>query len=192
MNNLANDVALLGRYDEAVAADAARRWSSRSPCTAQPTRPRSTASTAWARWRIHGAIRAGRITASAGAGRPHPCPRSRVIERTIEFQGTSGQHPDESGPLRGSRAPRGDCRWAGPESLGPRHVSTLYPQDTPAAALLGLGRADEAEATLRRVLGILDDKKAQGEDIGEGDELSAYGAAAHGDGAGGAGTSRRG
>jgi hypothetical protein len=51
-------------------------------------------------------------------------------------------------------------------------VETLSAHGTRARALNGLGRAAEAEALLRTQLSILADKKAKGEDIGEGDVLT--------------------
>ena len=39
-------------------------------------------------------------------------------------------------------------------------------------ALLGLRRADDAERILRRQLAILEERKEQGEDVGEGEELT--------------------
>jgi hypothetical protein len=57
-------------------------------------------------------------------------------------------------------------------TLGERHLDTVAAHGTRARALLGLGRAVEAEALLRSQLTILADKKAKGEDIGEGTELT--------------------
>jgi hypothetical protein len=49
---------------------------------------------------------------------------------------------------------------------------TVTAQSAYARALLGLGRAVEAEALFRSQLTILADKKAKGEDIGEGTEIT--------------------
>ncbi len=57
-------------------------------------------------------------------------------------------------------------------TLGERHLGTVAAHGTRARALLGLGRAVEAEALLRSQLTILADKKAKGEDIGEGTALT--------------------
>jgi eukaryotic-like serine/threonine-protein kinase len=57
-------------------------------------------------------------------------------------------------------------------TLGHRHVETLSAHGTRARALDGLGRVAEAEALLRPQLSILADKKAKGEDIGEGNALT--------------------
>ena len=51
-------------------------------------------------------------------------------------------------------------------------MATLSAQVTRARAREGLGRAAEAETLLRQQLSILADKKAKGEDIGEGDALT--------------------
>jgi hypothetical protein len=58
------------------------------------------------------------------------------------------------------------------ETLGEQHPSTLEAQDTLAQALLGLRRAEEAESILRQNLAILAEKKAGGDDVGEGDALA--------------------
>ena len=57
-------------------------------------------------------------------------------------------------------------------TLGERHLDTVAAHGTRARALLGLGRAVEAEALLRSQLTILANKKAKGEDIGEGTALT--------------------
>ena len=57
-------------------------------------------------------------------------------------------------------------------TLGERHLDTVAAHGTRARALLGLGRAVEAETLLRSQLTILADKKAKGEDIGEGTKLT--------------------
>ena len=60
----------------------------------------------------------------------------------------------------------------GAATLGDKHMATLSAQVTRARALEGLGRTAEAETLLRQQLSILADKKAKGEDIGEGDALT--------------------
>ena len=57
-------------------------------------------------------------------------------------------------------------------TLGERHLVTAAAYGTRARALMGLGRAVEAEALLRNQLAILADKKARNEDIGEGAALT--------------------
>jgi hypothetical protein len=59
----------------------------------------------------------------------------------------------------------------GTEILGAQHFETLEAQNTRARALVALHRAAEAESILRGQLAILEEKKAKGEDIGEGDAL---------------------
>ena len=54
-------------------------------------------------------IRERGAAAPAGARRPHARPRCGPRAHHL-LQGTSGQHSVELGPLRGSGAPRGDCR----------------------------------------------------------------------------------
>ncbi len=58
------------------------------------------------------------------------------------------------------------------KALGAQDLDTLSLQDARAGALLGLRRAPEAETLLRRVLAILEERKAKGEDIGEGDSYA--------------------
>ena len=58
------------------------------------------------------------------------------------------------------------------ETLGATHLDTVAAHGTRARALAGLGRAGEAESLLRQQLTILADKKAKGEDIGEGEALT--------------------
>ena len=57
-------------------------------------------------------------------------------------------------------------------ALGAQDLDTLSLQDARAVALLGLRRAPEAEALLRRVLAVLEERKAKGEDVGEGDSYA--------------------
>jgi len=56
--------------------------------------------------------------------------------------------------------------------LGERDLDTLALQDTRALSLVGLGRAAEAETQLRLVIAALDERKAKGEDVGEGDSYA--------------------
>ena len=60
----------------------------------------------------------------------------------------------------------------GAKSLGERSLEALTAHDAHAVALLGLRRADDAERILRRQLAILEARKEQGEDVGEGEELT--------------------
>jgi hypothetical protein len=57
-------------------------------------------------------------------------------------------------------------------TLGARHLGTIAAHGTRARALVGVGRVVEAESLLRGQLAILADKKAKGEDTGEGDALT--------------------
>ena len=55
------------------------------------------------------------------------------------------------------------------KALGERDLDTLSLQDAWAEALTGLRRAGEAAKLLKKTLAILDERKAKGEDAGEGD-----------------------
>ncbi len=57
-------------------------------------------------------------------------------------------------------------------ALGERDINTLLLRDTRAQVLIGLGRAPEAERLLRGTLAILEDRKAKGEDAGEGESVA--------------------
>ncbi len=172
MNNLANDLALLGRYDEAEPLmQRTLELKIALYGAAHPTTLNSVDSLGTL------ADHMGRYAQAESLHRQSLDGRTRALglahERTINSRERLANTLTNQGRFAEAERLAATAAAQGTESLGPRHVSTLYPQDTRAAALLGLGRADEAEATLRRVLSILDDKKAKGEDIGEGDELSA-------------------
>ncbi len=172
MNNLANDLALLGRYDEAEPLmQRALELKVGLYGEAHPTTLNSVDSLGIL------ADHMGRYAQAESLHRQALDGRTRALglehERTINSRERLANTLANQGRFAEAERLAATAAAQGTESLGARHVSTLYPQDTRAVALLGLGRADEAEATLRRVLSILDDKKAKGEDIGEGDELSA-------------------
>jgi tetratricopeptide (TPR) repeat protein len=172
MNNLANDLALLGRYDEAEPLmQRALELKIGLYGEAHPTTLNSVDSLGTL------ADHMGRYAQAESLHRQALDGRTRALglehERTINSRDRLANTLANQGRFAEAERLAATAAAQGTQSLGARHVSTLYPQDTRAVALLGLGRADDAEATLRRVLSILDDKKAKGEDIGEGDELSA-------------------
>jgi serine/threonine protein kinase/tetratricopeptide (TPR) repeat protein len=59
-------------------------------------------------------------------------------------------------------------------ALGERNLDALALQITRAHALVGLRRAPEAETLLRRVLAVLEERVAKGEDAGEGEGLADF------------------
>ncbi len=193
MNNLANDLALLGRYDEAEPLMQRTLELKIDLYGAGPPDARSTASTAWRTFADrHGAIRGGRITASAGARRPHACPRSRRIERTINSRERLANTLSNQGRFAEAERLAATAAGAGdgePGRAAPRHaVSARTRAPRPYS---GWVAPMKPKRSCRRQLGILDEKKA-GRGHRRGRRVGGDGAAAHGDGAGGAGPSRRG
>jgi eukaryotic-like serine/threonine-protein kinase len=172
MNNLANDLGALGRFSEAVPLmQRTLELKIGLYGEAHPTTLNSVYNLAEFQ------VEMGRDAAAEPLHRQTLDGRTRALgtrhERTINSRERLANTLANLGRFAEAERLAAAAAAQGAESLGERHLSTLFPQDTRAVALLGLGRADEAEATLRRVLSVLDDKKAKGEDIGEGDELSA-------------------
>ena len=171
MNNLANDLALLGRYEEAgilmreTLALKTEIYGAGHPST------------------LNTVDSLGNLNESLG----HDAEAEAFHRRALEGR-THALGPDHARTLESSEQLAGVLvnlqRFADAEhlaadaatralvTLGERHLVTVAAHGTHARALLGLGRAAEAEALLRSQLTILADKKAKGEDIGEGAALT--------------------
>ena len=170
MNNLANDLSQLGRYEEA-----------------EPLMRR----TLEIKTELYGADHPSTINSVANLavlydelGRDaeaEPLHRQALEARTRVLGPTHGRTLLSKERLAAALANQG--RFVEAErlaaatvaestgSLGAGHPDTLSARDTHARALLGLRRAGEAESVLRRLLAILEERKARGEDAGEGDAL---------------------
>ena len=167
MNNLANDLALLGRYEEA--APLMQRtlelkvelYGTEHPSTLNSVsnlaelddqRGRDAEAEVLHRKALEGRLRA--------LGPSH--------DRTIESMERLAANLSNQGRFAEAERLAAAAAAQAAKSLGERHQTTLAAQDTHARALLGLKRTGEAEAALRRLLVILEEKRERSEDAGEG------------------------
>jgi tetratricopeptide (TPR) repeat protein len=172
MNNLANDLGALGRYEEAVSLmQRTLELKIELYGEAHPSTLNSISNLG----EFVGGL--GRDAEAESLHRQALDGRTRALglrhERTINSRERLAHALTNLGRFAEAERLAATAAAQGAESLGERHLSTLLAQDTRSASLLGLRRTDEAEPILRRVLSILADKKKNDEDIGEGDELSA-------------------
>jgi tetratricopeptide (TPR) repeat protein len=96
-----------------------------------------------------------------GPGHPRTLQSQKCLAASLESQGrhAEAERLAAAGAVEAAKA------------LGPRDLDTLYLQDTRAIALVGLRRSAEAARLLRQTIAFLDERKAKGEDAGEGDAL---------------------
>ena len=172
MNNLANDLALLGRYDEAVPLmQHALELKIGLYGPAHPSTLNSVDSLAGY------AAEMGRYAEAESLQRQALDGRMRALgpahRQTLESQTRMATTLSSLGRFVDAERLAATAAGESTKSLGERHLITLAAYDARAVALLGLRRAAEAEPILRRQLAILDERKAQGEDVGEGDEQTA-------------------
>ena len=171
MNNLANDLALLGRYEEAgilmreTLALKTELYGAGHPSTLNTVDSIGSLNEVLG----HDAeAEAFHRRALDGRSRALGPDHARTLQSSEQLAGVLvnlGRFA-EAEQLAANAAARALA------TLGATHLDTVAAHGTRARALLGLGRAVEAEALLRSQLTILADKKAKGEDIGEGTELT--------------------
>ena len=171
MNNLANDLALLQRYDEAgvmMRETLALKLELYGP--AHPTTLNSVSSLADLKGALghdaeaealHRRALEGRIRA-LGPAHARTLQSSQGLAATLVNLGRYAE-AERMAAAAGTRAAA---------TLGATHLETVAAQGTRARALAGLGRVVEAESLLRGQLAILADKKARGDDIGEGGAIT--------------------
>jgi serine/threonine protein kinase/tetratricopeptide (TPR) repeat protein len=171
MNNLANDLALLERYDEAgqmMRETLALKQEIYGP--AHPTTLNTISSLADLKEvmgqdgeaeALHRQALEGRIRA-LGPDHVRTLQSSEGLAATLVNLGRYAE-AERIAAAAGTRAA---------ETLGATHIDTISAEGTRARALAGLGRGAEAESLLRRQVTILADKKKKGEDIGEGEALA--------------------
>jgi tetratricopeptide (TPR) repeat protein len=171
MNNLANDLALLQRYDEAgVMMRETLALKLELYGAAHPTTLNSVSSLADLNGvlgkdaeaeALHRQALDGRIRA-LGPDHARTLQSSEGLAATLVNLGRYA----EAERMAAAAATRAAA------TLGATHLDTVAAQGTRARALAGLRRAVEAESLLRNQLAILAEKKAKGDDIGEGDALT--------------------
>jgi tetratricopeptide (TPR) repeat protein len=172
MNNLAGDLDGLGRYDDAVTLMKRtlelkmELYGGAHPSTLNSLDGLGTF-----------ADHMGRDAEAESLHRQTLDGRTRVLgpahRLTVESGGQLANSLSNLGRFADAERLAAAAAKQGAESLGARHLITVAANDAYARALLGLRRAADAEQTLRRQLTILEERKAQGEDAGEGDELTA-------------------
>lgn len=170
LNNLANDLALLGRYEDAEPL--MRQVLDTKVEIFGPDHP-TTLNSVNNLGQLYDQL--GRYAAAESLHRQAFTTRTRVLGpghyRTLQSRNllainlVSQERFAEA--ERVATAAAAEAR----QSLGERNIGTLELEATLALALLGGNRAAEAEQRLRRVLEIMADQKAKGEDAGEGDGL---------------------
>ena len=171
MNNLANDLALLGRYKEAESLmRETLALKTELFGAAHPTTLNTVDSLGSLKESLGHDAEAEALHRQALEGRSRALgpDHARTLESSEQLAGVLvnlGRFA-EAEHLAANAASRALA------TLGERHLDTVAAHGTRARALLGLGRAVEAEALLRNQLTILADKKAKGEDIGEGAALT--------------------
>jgi non-specific serine/threonine protein kinase/serine/threonine-protein kinase len=170
MNNLANDLALMGRLEDAEPL--MRRALDLKVELYGPDHPSTLNSVnnlgelndqlghdaeaeAYHRRALEARVRV------LGPGHPRTLQSQKCLAASLESQGrhAEAERLAAAGAVEAAKA------------LGPRDLDTLYLQDTRAIALVGLRRSAEAARLLRQTIAFLDERKAKGEDAGEGDAL---------------------
>lgn len=170
MNNLGNDLALMGRYEEAEPLMQRTLELKMEVYGADhPTTLNSVNNLA----ELNDLL--GRVTEAEALHRQALEARTRVLgprhALVIHSKQCLAAALSNLGRFVEAEQLAADAAAQGTESLGKQHLGTLAALDTRARALVGLHRSGEAEVILRRQLAILEEKKARGEDIGEGDAL---------------------
>jgi tetratricopeptide (TPR) repeat protein len=171
MNNLANDLALLGRLEDAEPL--MRRTLELKLELYGPDHP-STLNSVSNLGELNDQL--GNDAEAEAYHRQALAARTRVLgpghARTLQSQRCLAASLASQG--KNAEAERVAAAGAAEaaQALGERDLDTLSLQDTRALALVGLRRAAEAEKLLLRILAALDARKANGEDIGEGDSYA--------------------
>ena len=166
MNNLANDLAPLGRYEEAAPLmQRTLELKVELYGTEHPSTLNSVSNLA--ELDDQRGRDAERKSFTARLSKAACVPWGPVtIEPSV--YGTPGRQPPNQGRFAEAERLAAAAAAQAAKSLGERHQTTLAAQDTHARALLGLKRTGEAEAALRRLLVILEEKRERSEDAGEG------------------------
>jgi tetratricopeptide (TPR) repeat protein len=171
MNNLANDLALLQRYDEAgVMMRETLALKLELYGAAHPTTLNSVSSLADLSQVLGKDAEAEALHRQALEGRIRALgpDHARTLQSNVGLSATLanlGRYA-EAERMAAAAATRAGT------TLGATHLDTIAAHGTRARALAGLGRVVEAESLLRGQLAILAEKKAKGDDIGEGDALT--------------------
>jgi tetratricopeptide (TPR) repeat protein len=170
MNNLANDLALLGRFEEA--APLMQRtleikvelYGADHPSTLNSVNNLAELDD-----------QRGRDAEAEALHRQALEARTRVLgsshSQTLESMERLAANLSNQGRYAEAERLAATAATQCAKSLGERHRNTIASQDTRARALVGLRRAGEAESILRRLLAVLEEMKVLGEDAGEGDAL---------------------
>jgi tetratricopeptide (TPR) repeat protein len=171
LNNLANDLALLGRYDEAVPLmQRALELKIALYGQAHPSTLNSVDSLS----RFAAAL--GRHTEAESLAREALDGRMRALgpahRLTIESQSQLASTLSNLGRFAEAEWLASTAATEAAKSLGERSLEAVTAHDAHAMALLGLRRGGDAERILRRQLAILEARMEQGEDVGEGEELT--------------------
>ncbi|MCC7142343.1 MAG: serine/threonine protein kinase [Candidatus Eisenbacteria bacterium] len=169
--NLANDLALLGRFEDAeplmklVLDQKVELYGPDHPTTLNSVSNLGE---------LNGLL--GRDAEAEAYHRQALAARTRVLgalhARTLQSQKclavslVSQRRFAEAEPLAAAGVQNGT------QALGERDLDVLSLRDARALALIGLQRAGEAEKLLRSALNVLEDRKAKGEDSGEGEGLA--------------------
>jgi len=171
MNNLANDLALLGRFEEAEPI--MRRTLELKLELYGPDHP-STLNSVSNLGELDDQL--GKDKDAEAYHRQAFAGRTRVLgpghARTLESQKCLAFNLASQGRYAEAERLAAAGVAVATKALGERDLDTLDLQNARAFALTGLRRAAEADTLLRRTLAELDERKAKGEDAGEGDSFA--------------------
>ena len=171
MNNLANDLALLGRYEEAgLLMRETLALKTELFGADHPTTLNTVDSLGSLNELLGHDAEAEAFHRRALEGRRKALGPDHV--RTLQSMEQLAGVLVNQGRFAEAERMAADAATRALATVGERHIDTVTANGVRARALLGLGRAAEAETLLRSQLTILADKKAKGEDIGEGAALT--------------------
>ncbi len=168
MNNLANDLSLMGRFEDAEPL--MRRTLELKLEIYGPDHP-STLNSVSNLGELHDQL--GKDEKAEAYHRQALAARARVLgpghARTLQSQKSLAACLSSQGRYAEAERVAAAGVAEAVKALGERDLDTLALQDARAEALTGLRRAADAETLLRRTIAMLDERKAKGEDAGEGD-----------------------